>query len=295
VSRLGADPDFRRLWAGQSISVFGTLVTRTALPFTALFVLHAGPLDVALLAAADLVAGVVFGLVAGAWVDRLPRRRVMIVADLGRAALLASVPAMAALGVLRLEALYGVAFLTGALTVWFDVAYHAHLPFLVPPRDLVEANSRLAASASVAEVGAFGIGGWLVQWLSAPRALIVDAVSFLVSAAAIGAIRKPEPPPAPAAGRAGLVREIREGFRALAGDPRLLAIATSEVAAGFAMRLFGTLILVFATRELGLAAGVQGMIYAVGGVTSLTGALLAGPVARATAPAADSPGGSGTR
>src|SRR3990172_739265 len=185
--------DFVRLWTGETISEFGSLIGRTALHFTAILVLDARPYQVAVLLAADIGSGLVVGPVAGVWVDRLRRRPIMIAADLGRAALLASIPLAYAFDMLRIEQLYIVACLTGVMTMTFDVAYRSYLPSLVGREELLEGNSKLTASSAADEVGAFGIAGWLVQLLTGPVAIFVDAVSFVFSAFFIGAIGKKEP------------------------------------------------------------------------------------------------------
>jgi Na+/melibiose symporter-like transporter len=161
LTGLWRNPDFVRLWAAQTVSIFGSLVTRTALPFVAILVLHATPFQIALVGIAELVPAFTLGLVAGAWVDRLRRRPILIAADLGRAGVLSVIPLFAFLDVLRIEHVYVVAALASILTVFFDVAYQSYLPSLVRREELVEGNSKMSASASVAEFGAFGIGGWL--------------------------------------------------------------------------------------------------------------------------------------
>lgn len=279
LSGLWRHRDFLKLWAGETASVFGSLIGGTALQFTAILVLDATPFQAALLGIAALLPGFLGGLVAGVWVDRLRRRPLLIAADLGRAALLATIPLAAALDLLRMEQLYAVAFLAGILTVLFDVAYQSYLPSLVRREELVEGNSRLAASAAAAEVGAFGIAGWLVQIFTAPVAILIDAVSFVVSAVAVVFIRAREPAPAPAAQRQRMHLEIGEGLRAVLRNPVLRAIAGCIVLLECAFRIVGAVILLYATRELGLAPGVQGMIFAVGGATSLIGAMLAGRAA----------------
>ena len=277
---LWAHPDFRRLWAAETVSVFGSLVTRTALPFAAILTLGASPGQLALLAAAELVPGFAAGLFAGVWVDRLRRRPIMVWTDLARAALLATVPAAAWLDVLRMEHLYAVAALGSVLTVGFDVAYRAYLPTLVTREELLEGNSKLTASASVAEFAAFGSGGWLVQWLTAPVAILADAATFVWSAVLVARIRAPEPPPPPPEQRTGVVEEIRDGLRLMAGDARLRALGLAAVASNLSFRVTGTVFLLYVTRDLGLAPGVQGLIYAIGGGTSLVGAVLVGRVNR---------------
>jgi MFS family permease len=277
---LWQHPDFVKLWAGQTVSVFGSLITRTALPFTAIIFLDASAWQVALLVSSDTVAGILFALIAGVWVDRLHRRPIMIAADLGRAAIVGSIPLAALFGVLRIEQLYVVAFSAGVLTSFFDVAYQSYLPSIVEPEELIEGNSKLTASASVAEFGAFSASGWLVQLITGPGAIVIDALSFLCSAAFVRAIRTPEPPVAPIEQRQSVRIEIADGLRALAQSPVLLAGAASWVMLSLASGLMGTVFLLFTSRQLGFSPGVLGLIFGVGGITSLGGALVAGWCAR---------------
>jgi MFS family permease len=267
--------DFRRLWAGQTVSVFGSLTTRIALPFTAVVYLDARPIEIALVTACDVLAGIVFGLAAGVWVDRLRRRPIMIAADIGRALIIGSVPLAAFFGTLHIEQLYAVAFLAGILTTFFDVAYQSYLPSLIEQEQLVEGNSKLAASASVAEFGAFGAAGWLVQLATAPGAMLVDAVSFLASAASIVTIRQPEQTPRAAESRQSALTEAIDGARALMGDRILRYLAASWVMLSLASGMLGSVFLLFTSRELGFSPGVLGLIFAVGGVTSFVGAVSA--------------------
>jgi MFS family permease len=272
---LTGNRDFMRLWVGQTVSVFGSLTTGVALPFTAIIYLDARPFAVALLTSANVLAGILFGLVAGVWVDRLRRRPIMIAADIGRAVLIGSIPLAAVLGVLGMPQLFAVAFLAGILTIFFDVAYQSYLPALVDSEQLVEGNSKLAATASVSEFGAFSAGGWLVQLITGPGAILVDAVSFVVSAVSLLAIRKREPAPvAPAAG-ASVIAEVQDGLRAVVHDRMLRPLAGSFIALSFGFGMTGAVYVLFVTRDLDLSPGVQGMIYGVGGVTSLAGAVLA--------------------
>ena len=159
---LWRHPDFLKLWAGQTVSLFGSLVTRFALPLTAILVLRAGAAQIALLTAAEVVPAIALGLVAGVWVDRLRRRPLMIAADLGRALALGSIPLAAFAHQLAIGQLYVVALLTGTLTTVFDVAYPSYLPTLISREQLMEGNSKLQASGSVAEVSAFGLAGVLI-------------------------------------------------------------------------------------------------------------------------------------
>lgn len=277
---LWRQPDFVRLWAAATVSTFGSLVTRTALPFTAILALGAGPLQIGLLTSAELGPGFLVGLVAGAWVDRLPRRPILIGSDLARAALLATIPAAALAGVLSLWQLYLVAALSSVLGVCFDVAYQSYLPSLVRREELLEGNSKLTAGGAVAEAAAFSSGGWLVQWLTGPIAMLVDAVTFLGSALLVWRIRAPEAPGAAPEHRPGIATEVGEGVRFVAGRPLLRALAGSDAALNLGHGVTGAVFLLYVNQELGFEPGVLGLIFAVGGVGSFLGAVATGRLAR---------------
>src|SRR5688572_7517069 len=195
---LWRHPDFLRLWAGHTVSMAGSLVGRFALPLIAIITLDASPGQVALLRMADHLPGVVIGLLAGVWVDRLRRRPLMIWTDIGRAVLLVSIPIAAVLGLLSLTQLLVVVIAAGTLTALFEIASRSYLPSVISREELVEGNSKLQASGSIVEIGAFGFAGVLVQVLTAPIAILIDAISFVVSAIFLAGIRKPEPPARPA-------------------------------------------------------------------------------------------------
>ncbi len=184
--------DFRLLWGGETVSELGSQVSLLAIPLVAVRSLAATPFEMGVLTAASTAAFLAIGLPAGAWVDRLRRRPVMIIADLGRLLALGSVPVAYAYGVLGLPQLYIVALVTGVFTVFFDVAYQSYLPSLVGREHLVEGNAKLTGSQQVAQIAGPSLAGGLVQAIGGPYAVAVDAASFLVSAAAIGGIRKPE-------------------------------------------------------------------------------------------------------
>jgi MFS family permease len=266
---------FRRVWAAATISIFGSLITRLALPLVAIITLNADALGVALVRSMDLVAGLAVGLVAGAWVDRLRRRPVMIWTDLGRALLLTSIPIAAVGGWLSLPQLLLVALLVAVLTTFFDVADRAYLPTIVSRPELVRANGALAASSSVSEFAAFGAAGFLVQILTGPVAVLIDAFTFVVSAILIGSVRKKEPPPPPKSDREPVLREIAVGLRLVIRNPILRASTLASMATAAMWGIFGATWYLLAFDELGLDAAAIGLIAAVGGFSSLFGALLA--------------------
>lgn len=272
--------DFRYLWLGQAVSEIGSVATRTALPLAAILALDAGALEVGLLVAASSVAVLVVGLAAGAWVDRLPRRPVLIATDLGRALVLATVPLAAVLGELRIELLYAVAFSSAALGTFFDAAYRSYPPVLVPRERLVEANGALAGTGAVAELTGPSLGGALVQLFTAPFALLLDALSFLFSAASLALIRAPEPRVAAVGGRESLAREIAQGLAFIWKDPALRLLAISTVVSSLFGNFFYSLYTLFALRDLGLSPLLLGIVVSGGGVGSLAAAFAAARAAR---------------
>jgi MFS family permease len=267
---------FRRIWTAATISIFGSLITRLALPLVAILTLHTDAFGVALVRSMDLMAGLAVGLVAGAWVDRLRRRPVMIWADVGRAALLATVPVAAVGGWLSLPQLLLVALATAVLTTFFDTADRAFLPTIVPRRDLVRANGALAASGSVSEFAAFGAAGFLVQILTGPFAVLIDAVTFVVSAVLIGSIRVKEPPPPLKVDREPVLHEIAVGLRLVAQHPILRATTLASMSLASMWGIFGATFFLLALDNLGLDAAAIGVVAAFGGASSLFGAVLTG-------------------
>jgi MFS family permease len=280
LTGLWRHPDFLKLWAGQTVSAFGSVVGGTALQFAAILSLHASPVDMALLGAANLAPAILTGLVAGAWIDRLRRRPLMIAADLGRAALLGTIPLAAVLGIFRIQQLFVVAFLTGLLALVFDVSYQSYLPTLVSRESLVEGNSKVSATGSISEVSGFGLAGWLVQLFSAPITILIDAASFVVSALSIWAIGATEPRPVPLGERQSLRVEISEGVRIVLGHPILRALAVSSAIQKVSHGMIGPLYLLYVNQELGFEPGVMGTIFGIGGITSLLGATFAARLTR---------------
>lgn len=279
LTRLWLNREFAKLWVGQTVSEFGSRITREGLPLTAVLTLGASPVQMGVLAAVATAPMLVVGLLAGAWVDRLPRRPILIASDVGRALVLATVPLAASLGVLGMPQVYIVAALAGVLTVFFDVAYRSFLPSLVERDELMEGNSKLGASSAVAEVGGPPLAGVLIQLLTAPIAILFDALSFVVSAVSVWLIRVTEPPHAPAE-EPSLVREIREGIEVTVSDPTLRALLGSGATRAFFGAFFGTLYSLFAIRDLGIQPGPLGFLIGLGGVGALIGAVLVGPTVR---------------
>ena len=272
--------DFAHLWTAATVSNFGSMVRRVAVPFVAILVLDAGASELALLTLADTIPGFLLGLWAGDVSDRRTRRPLLIFCDLGRAILLLTIPLAAWLDVLSIELLFVVVFASAILSALFSVARRSYLPTLVERSQLVEANAKLSAGASAAEATAFPAAGWLVQWLGAPLAILVDAISYLVSALTLSRIRTPEPALATKQ-HSSRVRSIVRGFRTVVRDPLLSVLTASAALRSLAFAILSVVYLLFASRELGFATGVLGMIFAVGSVSSLLGAIVAERVGNA--------------
>ena len=245
--KLWTHPDFLKLWSGESVSEFGSQVTVLALPTVAILVLKATAFQIGLLGALEFLAFPVLGLVAGVYADRWRRRPIMIACDIGRAIALGSIPVAAVLGTLTMTQLYLVAVCTGIFRVFFDVSYQSYLPALIERSDLIEGNSKLQVSESAAQIGGPPLAGFLIQVVGGAQAIAVDAFSFLVSAVAILAIRKPEPEPRPstAAGVSGFLPEMKEGVEVVFRSPYLWRIAgctaTSNLGSNMLFAVFLTL------------------------------------------------------
>ena len=241
--------------------------------------LNASPLQMGILSGVGAAAILLFGLFAGAWADRVRRRPILIWADLGRAAVLGTVPLAAVFGRLTMSHLYLVAAASATLTVFFDVSYRTYLPSLVSPENLLEGNSKLALSESIAGVVGPGITGVLIAALTAPMAILFDAASFVCSAISVWLIRKPEPQPKPSAAP-HIGREIVEGLRASWRQPILRTLLLRSATAALFLGFGGSLYILFAVRDLGLSAVLLGLVIAVGGCSSVFGALAAGRLVR---------------
>jgi MFS family permease len=279
--------DYVKIWSAATISLLGSQVSQIAIPFIAAALLRAPAFEVALLGTMQMLPFLLLTLPAGAWLDRVRRRPVLIAGDFGRALALASIPLVYAFGALTMWQLYAVAFVTGLLTVFFDVADQSYLPALLEPEDLVEGNSKLQVSASAAAIVGPSLSGGLLGVIglaASPFAILVDAISFVASGGLISLVRRPEPKPERrrhADGREKhLVHEILEGLRYVLGHPNLRMIAgatgTSNLGSSIAFSIFP----VFAYVELGLSPGLIGLTFGLGGFGVLLGAVMAGPVAK---------------
>lgn len=270
--------DFLRLWSAQTISQLGSQFTLLALPLAAILVLDASAFEVAALAAVEWMPWIVFSLPAGAWVDRLPRRPVLIATDLGRAAALVSIPLAYAVDALTLGHLFAVAFVVGTLTVFFDVAYVAYLPSLVARTQLGDGNAKLEASRSGAQIAGPGLAGAVVDLFTAPVAILADAISFVLSAFLLRGVERVEEV-APRADGTRLRTEIVEGLKFVFRHPYMRPSMASIAPANFFWNLASAIFLVYAVRTLDLTAATIGLVIMLGNVGVLAGALLATRIA----------------
>lgn len=279
--RLWRDADFVKLWLGQFVSEAGSQVSLLALPSVAILVLHATPFQVGVLGALEFLAFPVLGLIAGVYADRVRRIRIMASCDALRTLIYGSVPLAWWLGVLHIEQLYAVALLAGICTVFFDVSYQSYLPALVPRRDLLEGNSKLEVTRSIAQLGGPALAGLLIQLVGATLSILVDAASYVVSVISLLTIRKPEPDPRPAGqAGAGFWHELWEGIQVVIGNSTLWKIAGSTATSNLGSNMLFAVYLIFAYRYLHLAPAAVGLIFAAGGIGGLLGALTTGAVTR---------------
>jgi MFS family permease len=268
--------NFRLLWFGESVNQLGSAMAVVGVPLLAVISLHATPFEVGALVAAAFLPWVLIGLPAGAWVDRLPPRKLMITCDLTSAALYASVPIAYWTHRLTIGQLLAVEFLAGGSAVLFSTAYQVNLPSLVSEAELVEGNAKLQGSASAASLGGRGLAGVTAQGLGAATALLFNAVSYLVSAACLQAIRSSESRPAESRRPPfRLRRDIGEGMRMVFRDPYLRQLSLFGGLANFALDGYAAVVVVFLVRVLGLRAGLVGVLMAVPGAGGLIGSLIA--------------------
>ncbi|WP_410810831.1 MFS transporter [Micromonospora sp. 067-2] len=272
--------DFRLLWAGQTVSGIGSNVTTVALPLVAVAVLDAGTFQVAMLTAAAWLPWLLIGLPAGAWVDRLPRRPVMVVCDLFCALAFLSVPLAAALDRLTVWQLLLVALGAGTARVFFETADQVYLPIVLRPEQLPEGNAKLQATQTASYVVGPGLAGLIAQVTGAVAALVLDALTFVVSAACLLRIRTVELPVRRAGRSRSLRRDIAEGLRFVVRDPYLRVLTVFGAASNIGLTGYQAVLVVFLVRELRLEPGPVGALIAVMSVGGIVGALLATALAR---------------
>ena len=275
--------DFLKLWSAETISQLGTQVSLLALPLVAIITLEVSAFEVALLGVVEFAPFILVTLPAGVWVDRLRRLPILVAGDLGRAVLLATIPLAWALDVLTIWQLYAVGFGVGVCTVFFDVAYQSYLPSLVDRQQLVEGNAKLEVSRSGAQIAGPAVAGPLVQLLTAPLAVLGDALSFAASALFLFRIRAHETAPerAPKQERTPMRRELGEGLRYVLGHRYLRWIAASTATFNFSGNVMWAIFLVYAVRVLDLSPSEIGLMFAIGNVGYLVGAITTGRLSAA--------------
>jgi MFS family permease len=276
---LGDAPDFRRLWIGQTISVFGDQITQLGLPLVAVLTLRADATQMGTLTAIGLLPHLLFSLPAGVWLDRVrTRRRLMIAADLARAALIASIPIAFAMGALAMPQLFVVGFATGTLSVIFDISWNTLFVTVTERGRYVEAMALLNGSRSLASVGGPTIGGLLVQVFGAPLAMLGDALSFLGSVVFLRRIRSPEPP---IEAEPGSIREqLMVGLSFVFRDGIMRAVLLSVATINLFTFASSALFILYATTTLGVSPGALGLALGTGAVGSVIGALVASRIGR---------------
>ncbi|MFN8631656.1 MAG: MFS transporter [Chloroflexota bacterium] len=277
-------PDFLKLWTGETVSVFGDAITGLAVPLIAASVLNVTAFEFGLLNTLGMLPFIVLSLPAGVWVDRMRRRPIMIVADMGRAAALATIPLAFAFNALTIWQLYGVAIVVGALTVFFDVAYQSYLPSIVDRDQLVDGNGKLQITQSAAQILGPGAAGALIGLLTAPIAMLLDAASFVWSAVFIGWIRKAEPPIEPHDESMGpkpsMRTEMAAGLRYVTGHIWLRSIAATTGLANLFGQIANSIFVLYLVRDRGLSAEQIGLAFSLGSFGVLLGALVAARMAK---------------
>jgi MFS family permease len=271
--------DFMLLWAGQSVSRLGDQFTALALPYVAVTALRADAGQMGILGTLGTLPFLLFGLIVGVWVDRHRRRPVLILGDLGRGAIVGSIALLVFGGLLRMEILYILAFLTGTLTVFFDIAYQAYLPALVTRVQLVEGNSKLETTNTGAQFVGPSVAGVIIQVLSSAWAMVFDGLTFLYSGIMMMFIRAKETPPDPTQRRSAF-SEAREGVAVVFGDIRLWSIAGCTGTSNFFGSIWFTLLVLYALDTLGMDAVALGLAFGLGSLGGVVGAVSGGPLAK---------------
>lgn len=269
---LWRNGNFLTFWSGQTLSQFGAQISELAVPVLAVLLLEASEFEVGVLNAANVAAFLLVGLPAGAWIDRLRKRHVMIAADLVRAIALSLVPVLWVSGVLQIWHLVAVAFVLGIATVFFDVSYQSIIPSLVKPSQIGEANGKLQSTYELANIAGPGFAGWLIALVTAPLAILATGVTYVVSAIALAFTRDHEQR-RPAEDHAPLLTEIWEGLHFVFTEKLLRRIVGTTSVSNFFSTMSFTLLPIFLLRELGLSPASMGVIFSLGAVGGLLGAI----------------------
>ena len=274
--RWSVNPEFRKLWLGRSVSFVGSEITSVALPLTAVLLLEADARKMGWLVAAQNLPWLLFGLVAGVWVDSTRRKPILVATNLGQAALLSAIPIAGVLGHLNMSMLVAVAFGASSLSIVGSVADRAYLPSLLPREQILAANSRIQLSFSLARTTGPGVAGLLVQSLTAPIAILVDVATFVTAAVLIGRIRHTEAPPPPRNAR--IVADIAEGVGRVVNDKVLRPLVLCGAAHNICTTAIVAVYVLYLTKSLGVTPTLLGAILVAGGVGALLGSLGSGRV-----------------
>ncbi|HEV2073469.1 MAG TPA: MFS transporter [Thermomicrobiales bacterium] len=280
-SALWRNHDFLNLWSAETIAQFGSQLSLVAVPLIAALTLDASPLEMGILAASGSAAGLILGFIAGVWVDRLPRKPIMIAMDVGRALTFAAIPIAALMDILTFQLLLVVAILGGCQTVFFNAAWSAIIPNLVDRKHLSDANGKLFASLSLAQVIGPALAGSLIGWFSGPMVMGITSGTFAWSGWFLTRIRHPEPPRNRSTpGSRPVLREIREGLDELLGSKLVRPLTTSAAVLNFGGFIFLAVYVLYLTDDLGLSTSGVGLVFAAGGIGSLVGSIVAPTLAR---------------
>ncbi len=276
TGRLWSHPDFLKLWTGQSISELGSQVSQLAIPWLAAVGLHASPIEFSLLGVLGFLPFILFALPAGVWVDRLRRRPILIVGDASRAVLLALIPILWLAGVLQIWHLLILQFVIGIFTVFFDVAYQSYLPALIEREHLVDGNSKLQLTVSVAQVAGPSMSGGLIAAITAPYAIVLDAASFVVSTVFMLRMSHRENLPRQDQDipRPRMWPQVKEGLQWIVGNRHLRAITACTGSSNFFGSMLWAIFVLYAVRDLHLSSIEVGAVFAVGSLGSIVGALV---------------------
>lgn len=279
---LWAHRDFVKLWTGQSISELGSQVSQLAIPWLAAVGLHASPLAFSLLSVLGFLPFILFALPAGVWVDRLRRRPFLIIGDSARAVLLALIPILWLAGVLQIWHLLALEFVIGVFTVFFDVAYQSYLPALIEREHLVDGNSKLQLTVSIAQIGGPSLSGGLIAAITAPYAIVADAVSFVISSIFMIRMEHRENLPRQDAAepRPRMWPQVKEGLAWVVGNRNLRAVAGCTGTSNLCSSVMFSIVVLYMVRVLHLSSIEAGLVFAVGSGGSIVGALLANRLAK---------------